>query len=128
MKKLYLLLFVSASVLLLSSCSKTVLRPGDLDPNEWMATHDRGIVAYVDYFSGNYIVETRNGYSVVESMSGITPHESDREYAYFSSRGSQTVYNRSGNYFTQIYIVDSWLTWGEALYILDEISRPYGGY
>lgn len=120
MKKLYFLLAVP--VLLLAGCSKRDLLPSEIDEREWMRTHERGVVAYVDLYSGNYIVDTYNGFAVIEAWSGIAPREYDEEYALFSNRGVQTIYNRQGNYFTQGRIVDSWLTWSDALYVLDELN------
>jgi hypothetical protein len=121
MKKLYLILLITGVVL--AGCSKRDYIPADPDPEYWMRTHDKATVAYVDYTTGNYIVDTYSGYSVVESWSGVIPREYDREYANFNNRGIQTVYNRTGNYFTEVRVIESWLTWSEAMYILDEISQ-----
>lgn len=123
MKNLYMLLI--SALLILSGCTKSVINPSEIDVEEWMRTHERGTVEYVDYYSGNYIVGTAAGYSVIESWGGITPREYSTVYAYFSSRGTQTIYNRAGNYFTQGAVVDSWLSWYDAMYILDQISNPY---
>ena len=119
MKYVYLALLASV---IFVSCSKRDYYDRGRDPYEWMRTHERGVVAYVDIYSGNYIVETYNGFAVLEYLGGITPREYDEEYAMFSHRGTQTLYNRQGDYFTHARIVDSWLTWSDALYVLDEIS------
>ena len=125
MKKLYI--FIAVAALFLASCTKRDLLPADIDVNEWMRTRDRGIVAFVDYYTGNYIVEAYQGYTVIESWSGLTPREYDDEYAFFGGRGVQTIYNYQGNYFSQGRIVDSWLTWSQARYLLDELGYN-GGY
>lgn len=120
MKQLYT--FLVPALLLFTACTKETFNP---DPELWMQTHERGVIAYVDYFTGNYIVDTYNGYAVVESSGGIVPREYDIVYANFSFRGGTTIYNRSGNYFAQGWVVDSWLTWSQALYLLDNMSyRP----
>lgn len=119
MKKLFI--FLPLLALLLAACSKKDYIPLEVNVNEWMRTHDHGIVAYVDYETGNYIVESFSGYSVIEPWENVTPVENDHEYAYFNNRGVQTIYNRSGNYFTKARIVDSWLSWSEAMYVLDEL-------
>jgi hypothetical protein len=119
MKKLYFLVVLSA--IFLTACSKRDYIPVEVDVREWMRTHDEGVVAYVDFSTGNYIVETYNGYSVVESWDGSVPREYEYQYAYFSSRGVQSIYNRSGNYFSKGRIVESWLSWSEALYIIDDM-------
>ncbi len=125
MKKLYTLIAVTA--LFLVSCTKRDLLPADIDVHEWMRTHDRGVVALVDHYTGNYIVDTYHGFAVVESWSGIPPRTYDLEYAFFSMRGVQSIYNYSGNYFMQGRVADYWLTWPQALDLLDALSY-YGGY
>lgn len=124
MKKIYLLAPFFA--LLLVACSKRDYIPVETNPREWMRTHDRGVVAYVDYSTGNYIVETYNGYSVVEPWDQVTPIEYDEAYAYFNNRGVQTIYNRSGDYFSKGRVVESWLTWNEAMFVLEDLR--YGHY
>ena len=119
MKKLYFL--IPLLVILLAACSKRDYVPAQVDPRDWMRTHEHGIVAYVDYSTGNYIVETNSGFAVIESWDQVTPIEYDHEYANFSRRGVQTIYNQSGNYFKEGRVIESWLTWNEALYILDDL-------
>ncbi len=120
MKRFYLIPL--CFVLFLAACSKRDYVPREVDPYDWMRTHDEAVVAYVDFYTGNYIVETYNGFSVVESWDGIAPREYDYEYAYFDNRGLQTIYNHAGNYFTKGRVIESWLTWSDALYVLDQIS------
>jgi hypothetical protein len=120
MKKMILFLLLSSFVFV--SCTKHVVRSVDVDVNEWMRAHERGTVVYTDAFTGNFIVETSGGYSVIESWNGSTPYDFDNVYAYFSSRGVQDIYNRTGNYFMEGRVVDSWLSWSQALYVLDQVS------
>jgi outer membrane biogenesis lipoprotein LolB len=122
MKK-FLFLFL-IPLLALASCSKQVETPVNIDVNEWMQTHESGRVAYVDFSSGNYIVETNSGYAVVETWS-YTPRTYDILYAHFSMYGVQQVYNRNGNYFTQGRIVGNWLSWFQAMDLIDQISNPF---
>ncbi|MHA4845357.1 hypothetical protein ACX0G7_14390 [Flavitalea antarctica] len=121
MKKLYLLLILSG--LVLAGCSKRVHYDDTIDPDYWMRTHEKGVVAFVDYYSGNYILDTNNGYAVVEAWGNVVPREYDRLYGNFSNRGIQTIYNRDAGYFTEDRVIESWLTWSEAMYILDDISN-----
>ncbi len=107
---------------MLAGCTKEVIVPVEGDAYQWMRTHEKGTVAYVDYYTGNYIVQTSRGYAVVEPWAGITPREYDIEYANFSNRGIQSAYNYSGDYFTRINVVDSWLSWSQALYLIDDLS------
>ena len=124
MKKLYILTALIAVVF--TACTKRDYVPVEVNPNDWMRNHDEGIVTYVDYYSGNYIIETYEGYTVIETWGDYTPREYDYEYAYFSSRGVQTIYNRSGNYFTKGRIVESWLSLSDAFAVLDQLN--YNGY
>jgi hypothetical protein len=87
-----------------------------------MQTHQRAEVAYVDYFSGNYIVQTAQGFAVIENWSGYTPREGNMLYAHFQFTGMQTIYNRNGNYFTNGKIVANWLSYFEAMNILNQIG------
>jgi hypothetical protein len=120
MKSLYIILAVST--LIFTGCTKRDYIPTQIDEQQWMRTHEEGTVAYVDYYSGNYIVETYDGYAVIEASGNYTPREYDSEYAHFSNRGLQNIYNRNGNYFTTARVVDSWLSWSEARYILDDLN------
>lgn len=115
--------FIVVTTVFLAGCTKTDLPPQNLDPNEWMQTHQRAEVAYADYFSGNYIVQTPQGFAVVENWGGVVPRDFDVLYAHFQFMGMQTIYNRTRNYFTTGRVVANWLTWGEAWNILDMISR-----
>ena len=125
MKKLYIL--AALSVVLFTAYTKRDYIPSaPVNPIDWMRSHDEGVVTYVDYYTGNYIIETYEGYTVIESWGDYTPREYDREYAYFSSRGVQTIYNRSGDYFKQARIVESWLSLSDAFEVLDALS--YNGY
>ena len=120
MKKLYLIAPV-LMLLMLAACTKKDYIPAEINAEEWMRTHDHGIVAYVDYSTGNYIVDTYNGYTVIESWDGVSPIESDHLYAYFNNRGVQSIYNRSGSYFSQGRVVEHWLTWNEAIWIIEDM-------
>ena len=110
-------------IILFSACTKSdYYTAPPRDEYEWMRTHEKGSVAYVEYRTGNYIVETYNGYSVIESWGGTTPREYDQEYAWFSNRGVQSIYNFDGNYYTKGRIIDTRLSWQDALYILDQLN------
>lgn len=106
-----------------TACTKGDLVPVNLDPDQFMRTHQSAEVVLSDYFSGNYIVQTRQGFAVVEGWGGIVPRDFDLLFGHFQFTGLQDIYNYRGNYFIRGRIVDTWLTWGEALYLLDQISR-----
>lgn len=122
--KFTLLALAFVSFIFFSSCTKQDYQYGTSNEEEWMRSHEKGSVAYVDNYSGNYIVETYEGYSVVQSLGGLIPRTYDNEYAWFSNPGTQSVYNYDGNYYTRERVVESWLSWSDALIVLDNISRP----
>ena len=107
----------------LSGCSKTDVPAETSDPDEWMQTHPAARVDYVDYFTGNYIVNTSQGYAVVENWGGSTPSEGNTLYAYFQLTGMQTIYNRNGNFFARGRVVANWLSWFEAYDILQNMAQ-----
>ena len=111
------------ALLFLASCTKQDYYSGPSNEEAWMRSHEKGNVAYVDNYTGNYIVETFDGYSVIQSLGGVIPRQYDTEYAYFSNPGSQTVYNYDGNYYSKERVIASWLTWSDALDVIDNISR-----
>jgi hypothetical protein len=111
------------SVTLFAACTKQDYISAPSGEEQWMRSHEKGSVAYIDNYTGNYIIETYNGYSVVQSLGGIVPREYDNEYAWFSSQGKQTIYNYDANYYTKESIVGSYLTWSDALNLLDYISQ-----
>ena len=126
MKKIYIL--TALIVVFFTACSKRdyYTPSSQISTIDWIRNHDEGVVAYVDYSTGNYIIETYEGYTVIESRGNYVPREYDREYAYFSSRGVQTIYNRSADYFKTGTVIDSWLSLEEAFDLLDALS--YNGY
>ncbi|MEO8583163.1 MAG: hypothetical protein ABI415_05165 [Flavitalea sp.] len=123
MKRIYILL--AFTTMFLVGCTKRDILYTPVDNNDWIHSHEKGIVSYVDYYSGNYIVDTYNGYAVVELRGTVAPHIYDEEYAYFGSRGRQTTYNYTANYFTDIGVVESYLSWQDARYVLDQLSGNY---
>ena len=124
MKRLYFL--IPVLMIVFASCYKRDYYPDYHNDTDWMRTHDHGVVAYVDYPTGNYIVDMHNGFAVVEYYGGATAERYDEVYAYFDNFGLQTVFNYSIGRYTQARVVDSWLTWSDAMYLLDQLS--YGGY
>jgi len=124
MKKIYI--FTALLAVFFTACTKRDYVPVQVNPVDWMRSHDEGIVTYVDYYSGNYIIETYEGYAVIETSGDYIPRETDLEYAYFSSRGVQTIYNRNGNYFTHGRIVESWLSLSDAFDVLDQLNYNAG--
>ena len=53
-------------MIIFASCYKRDYYPDYHNDTDWMRTHDHGVVAYVDYPTGNYIVDMHNGFAVVD--------------------------------------------------------------
>lgn len=120
MKKSLLFLLLPA-LLFLTSCSKTTEVPSQpVDINQWMQSREAGRVAEIDYFSGNYMVQTNRGYSVIEAW-GATPRIGDEVYGHFSFRTTQQIFNRSGNYFTTGRVHDYWLSYFQAIQLMQSL-------
>lgn len=121
MKKFTAFLLVTASLLVVG-CSKADLPAQQIDPEQFMQTNQQAQVSYTDFFAGNYIIQTNNGYAVIEGWGGRIPRDFDIIYGNFRFSGVTTIYNRPGNYFTRGRVIANWLTWSEAWYILTQMS------
>ena len=125
MKRLFTLTAVFlAAVVFLSSCVKeTVVVTNNED--YWLS-QEEGEVVYSDPSCNYWVVETYNGYNVVRS-SGSKPYEGDLLYGNFSSRGTRDMYNYSGKFVFTGTVIESWLTYNQALDVLDYYCPVYGG-
>ena len=125
MKKLFTLsaTFILA-IILLSSCRKNDIV---ITNNEayWLSKEE-GEVVYSDPTCNYCVVETYNGYNVVYSSSGSKPYEGDFLYGNFSSRGTRDMYNYSGRFVFTGTVTDYWLTYNQALDVLDYYCPLYG--
>jgi hypothetical protein len=125
MKKIFTLsatLFLA--IVLLSSCSKDRVIVHD-NENYWL-NQELGEVVYSDPSCSYWVVETYNGYNVVRSNYNNRPYEGDLIYGGLSSRGPKDLYNYSGKYVFAATVSDVWLTYGEALDVLDFYCPIYG--
>ena len=125
MKKIFTLsaTFLLA-VVLLSSCVKDrVVVPNN---EAYWLSQEEGEAVYVDASCNYWVIATYNGYNVIRSGSGSIPYEGDLIYGNLSSRGSRDLYNYSGKYVFGATVTDYWLTYAEALDILDYYCPIYG--
>jgi len=124
MKKIFTLsaIFLLA-VVLLSSCVKE--RVVANNENYWLS-QEEGEVVYSDPSCNYWVVETYNGYSVVNTYSGSKPYEGDFIYGNLSSRGTGDMYNYSGRFVFTGTVTDYWLTYSQALDVLDYYCPIYG--
>lgn len=107
------------SVVFLAACTRRGGNYGD-DEDYWLS-RERGIVVYSDDYCPYYVVETYYGYTVIEAMSGYSPYEGDIIYGDLSRIGYMELYNRSAGTITRGDVVDYWLTYGEAQFLIDDL-------
>jgi hypothetical protein len=125
MKKLFTLsaTFLLA-VILLSSCRKTDVIVTN-NESYWL-NQEEGEVVYSDPSCNYWVVETYDGYSVVNTYSGSKPYEGDFVYGNFSSRGTRDMYNYTGRFVFTGTLTDYWLTYNQAMDVLDYYCPLYG--
>ncbi len=120
MKKIFTIsAFLVLSIVLLAGCSK---RGGYYEDDEsyWLSK-ESGEVVYSDSYCPYYVVETYNGYTVIRSASGFTPYEGSIIYGDLSRLGVRDMYNRSDGTIVRGEVVDYWMTYGEAQYMIDNL-------
>ena len=125
MKKIFTLAatFLLAVVLLSSCVKEHIVVPNN---EAYWLNQDEGEVVYVDPSCNYWVLQTYGGYDVVRSSSGSMPYEGELIYGNLSSRGSRDLYNYSGKYVFGATITDYWLTYSQALDILDYYCPIYG--
>ena len=98
------------SAILLAGCTK---RDYLYDEDYWLS-RERGVVVYSDAYCPYYVVETRNGYTIINSQSGITPYEGSIIYGDLSRIGSMDLYDYSSGTIIRGSVKEYWLTYAEA--------------
>jgi hypothetical protein len=98
------------TVVLLSACTKSDYY---YDEDYWLS-RERGVVVYSDSYCPYYVVETRNGYTIINSQSGTTPYEGTTIYGDLSRIGSMDLYNYSDGTIIRGRVTDYWLSYNEA--------------
>jgi hypothetical protein len=125
MKKLFTLstTFLLA-VILLGSCRKADVIVTN-DENYWL-NQEAGEVVYSDPSCNYWVVETYNGYTVIQSSSVNQPYEGELIYGNFSNRGTRNMYNFQGRFVFTGTVIEYWLSYNEALDVLDYYCPIYG--
>jgi hypothetical protein len=108
------------SVVFLAACTKRGGGGYDRDEDYWLSK-ERGIVVYSDNYCPYYVVETSYGYTVIEATSGYSPYEGDIVYGDLSRIGYMDIYNRSAGTIIRADVVDYWLTYAEAQFMIDDL-------
>jgi hypothetical protein len=120
MKKIFTISsFLILSVVFLAGCTKRSGGYGS-DEDYWLS-QERGIVVYSDSYCPYYVVETNYGYTIIEAVNGYSPYEGDAIYGNLSRIGYTDLYNRSARTIIRGDIVDYWLTYAEAQYMIDDL-------
>jgi hypothetical protein len=123
MKKLFLLMFPLA--FLFASCTKEdAVRP-PIDETEWLKK-ERGIVVASTFNCDYFVVETRQGYSVMRSWGGFAPVRGAVLYGDHSQWGVRTFYNRSEGYLMNADVRDTWLPYFQAMDQMQWYCNPFG--
>jgi hypothetical protein len=124
MKKIFTISSVLiVAALLFAGCTKRGNYGNDED--YWLSK-ESGVVVYSDDYCPYYVIETRNGYTVVESVGTYAPYEDGVIYGDLSRKGLMDLYNRSKGTIIRGDVVDYWLTYDEAQYMIDNLC--YTGY
>ena len=117
MKRILLIAF--PLMFLFASCRREDVRPGEpIDESYWL-NQERGVVTYSEYTCDYFILETYNGFTIMRSWGSFTPLRGSVLYGSFSRTGSRTFYNRSEGYLVQGDVRDYWLSYYEAIDLMD---------
>lgn len=126
MKRLFTLsTILFLAVILVSSCRKADIIVAN-DESYWL-NQEEGEVVYSDASCSYWVVETYNGYTVVQSSSANQPYVGELIYGNFSSRGPRNLYNYAGRFVFGATVTDYWLSYSQALDALDYYCPLYGG-
>lgn len=121
-------IFTIASVLLvaaviLAGCTRRGYNGQD-EQDYWLSK-ENGVVVYSDGYCPYYVLETYNGYTIVESISGPIPYEGDEIYGNLSSRGYKDLFNYTDNSIVRGNVTDYYLSYADAQYIIDNLCYTY---
>lgn len=109
MKRIFTLSAVTIiAVLFFSSCTKRTYI--DFDERYWLS-QERGDVVYSSPTCDYYIVETYNGYEVIQSWNGFRPFEGTILYGNFSANGTRDFYDYDSGNLISGSVRDYWLTY-----------------
>lgn len=118
MKKIFTITSLLAlSIVFLAGCT----RRGYSNDEDYWLSKERGVVVYSTSYCPYYVVETGGGYTVIESSTSYTPYENDVVYGDLSRTGYINIYNRSSGNVESGRVVDYWLSYNDAQYMIDHL-------
>ncbi len=125
MKKLFTLsaTFLLAVVLLSSCVKETVVVTNN--ESYWL-NQEEGEVVYSDPSCNYWVIDTYNGYAVIRTNSSSQPYEGELIYGNFSNRGTRDMYNFQGKFVFTGTVIEYWLSYNQALDVLDYYCPIYG--
>ncbi len=112
------------AVILLGSCRKADVIVTN-NESYWLNQEEAEVV-YSDPSCSYWVVETYNGYTVIQTNSVNQPYEGDLLYGNFSNRGTRNMYNFQGKFVFTGTVIEYWLSYNEALDVLDYYCPIYG--
>jgi len=110
MKKIFTLpalLFIALSFL---SCTKQSVY--QIDEGYWLS-RERGEVVYASSSCSFYIIQTNNGYAIINTL-GAKPYVGDILYGDFSYSGARDIYDWSGGLIISGDVKEYWLSYNGA--------------
>ena len=111
MKKIFTLSSILILTLVLfSACTKR----GYINDEDYWLSRERGVVVYSSAYCPYYVVETRNGYTIIGAQNGRAPFEGTVIYGDLSRRGSMDLYNYSDGYLISGFVREYWLSYYDA--------------
>lgn len=124
MKKIFTLSSILIlSVVVLVGCTRRSSYYYDDGTDYWLRK-EYGVVAFSDLYCPFVVVETYNGYTIINT-NGYRPYEGDEVYGDLSRTGYRDLYNYTENRVFRGDVVDYWLTYGEAQYLIDNLCYGY---
>lgn len=112
MKKKFTLTTLSLFTLLFfAGCSKRSYL--EFDERYWLS-QEKGDVVYSSPTCDYYIIDTYNGYAVIQSSNGFRPFEGTVLYGNFSSSGTRDFYDPDNGNLVTGNVREYWLSYADA--------------
>ncbi len=122
MKKIFTL---SATALLFAFLFTGCLKSDYGNNGNYWYSKERGQVVFSSLTCNYFVVQTINGYAVVQAYGINKPFEGDIVYGNFSSWGSRDILDDSSGTIFSVTVMDYWLTYIQAQVIIND-NCPLG--
>jgi hypothetical protein len=118
MKKIFTLSALALTILFVGCTKDGGYYGGGSNESYWLSK-ERGEVVYSDAYCSYYVVETNNGYNILQAYGSYKPTEGSIIYGDLSYTGTREFYNRSSGFTFSGTVTDYWLTYTQAQNALD---------